>query len=78
LRMPIGKCPKYQQCNSKQNSRTDPACKGHIDAMARRKAVKLFLSHLWVKWRGIEGLPVTDPYVIEKLGHKTKIDPIEE
>lgn len=78
LRMPIGKCPKYQECKSKLKRRSEPACKGHIDAMARRKAVKLFVSHLWVIWRRIEGLPVTDPYVIERLGHKTKIDPIEE
>lgn len=39
--------------------------KAHIHNRARRKAVKLFLSHLWEVWREIEGLPTRVPYVIE-------------
>lgn len=74
-RLPLGKCAKYQQCLEKLKKRKKPACKGHIDAMARRYAVKLFLSHLWAKWRELEGLPVSDPYVIDKLGHNTKTEP---
>lgn len=38
---------------------------------AQRKAVKLFLSHLWQKWRELEGLPVRPAYVHEYLGHTT-------
>ena len=34
----------------------------HADLRARRKMVKRFLQDLWVVWRKIEGLPVTDPY----------------
>jgi len=49
--------------------------KGHIHARAKRKATKIFLSHLWEKWREMEGLPVREPYVIEKLGHTSKIQP---
>lgn len=45
---------------------------GHIDARARRKVSKLFLSQLWVEWRTSEGLPVTRPYVEEYLGHKVE------
>lgn len=37
---------------------------------AKRKAVKLFIAHLWAIWRDLEGLPVRVPYVVEKLGHE--------
>lgn len=43
---------------------------GQQSAAARRKVMKLFLSHLWVVWRTLEKLPVTLPYAIEKLGHE--------
>jgi hypothetical protein len=64
-------CPHLAECQAKLKKRDKPACKGHIDAMAKRKAVKLFLSHLYVKWRELEGLPTRPPYVIEKMGHTT-------
>jgi rubrerythrin len=50
---------------------------GHLDAMAVRKAIKLFLACLWLVWREAEGLPVTKPYAIEKQGHSTLIQPRE-
>lgn len=71
-RLPVGICTQYQECLAKMKKRKKPACKGHVDAMARRYAVKMFLSHLWEKWRELEGLPVRAPYVIDKLGHTTK------
>ncbi|UZE92548.1 MAG: hypothetical protein IB616_01690 [Methanosarcinales archaeon] len=37
---------------------------------AKRKAVKLFIAHLWAIWRDLDGLPTRVPYVVEKLGHK--------
>lgn len=43
--------------------------KGHIDAMARRKTVKLFLSHWWVQARTEAGLPVSKPWVFGPGGH---------
>ena len=42
---------------------------GHFHNRAKRKAVKIFLQHLWVKWREIEGLPVSEPYVKAILNH---------
>jgi len=48
---------------------------GHIDNMARRKTVKIFLQHLWVIWRKLEGLPVSEPYVQAILGHTHIIEP---
>lgn len=78
LRMPLGKCPQYEECKAKLKKRKEPACKGHIHNMAKRKTVKLFLSHLWERWRRLEGLPVRGPYAIEKMGHTTKEDtPVE-
>ena len=48
---------------------------GHINNRALRKTVKLLLSHLWVQWRKLEGLPISKPYVIEKMGHQDYIEP---
>jgi len=48
----------------------------HIHYMAMRRAIKLFLSHLWLIWRLVEGLPIRPPYVVEKLGHKGFIRPV--
>jgi len=42
---------------------------GHLDMMAMRKMIKLFLSHLWLVWREAEGLSVTKPYVHAIKGH---------
>lgn len=41
----------------------------HIHARAKRYAVKRFLSDLWYEWRQLEGLPVTEPWVIKYGGH---------
>ncbi len=48
---------------------------GHLDARARRYAVKLFLSHLHQRWREQEGLPLTKPWIIEHGGHSHYIEP---
>jgi hypothetical protein len=50
---------------------------GHIHNMALRKMIKLFLACLWLTWREGLGLSITKPYAIEKLGHKSFIDPWE-
>ena len=49
----------------------------HVHYMAVRKMVKIFLEHFWRRWRELEGLPVTKPYVIEKLGHTSYVEPPE-
>ena len=49
---------------------------GRRDLAARRRAIKLFLSHLWTTWRTAEGLPVGEPYAFAKLeGHTKYITP---
>ncbi len=45
--------------------------------MARRKMIKIFLSHLWEKWRIMDGLPVTKPYIFSVAGHSDYIKPPE-
>lgn len=44
--------------------------KGHIHAMAKRRAVKLFLDELYRFWRAQEGLPVSIPFA-ERIGVHT-------
>ena len=50
---------------------------GHVDMMAMRKMIKLFLSHLWLVWREADGLAVTKPYIHEIAGHSNYIDPYD-
>ncbi len=68
-RTPPQNCPYYEECKARLKKREEPACRLHIENMARRYAVKRFVSHLWEKWRVLEGLPVRPPYAVEKLGH---------
>ena len=46
----------------------------HVHNRAMRKMVKIFLVHLWVKWRELEGLDTRGPYVIDVLGHDSYIN----
>lgn len=48
---------------------------GHRNMDAMRYMIKLFLAHLWVVQRTLEGLPIRDPYVLAKLGHTNIISP---
>jgi len=48
----------------------------HIDARARRYAVKMFLSHFaWVYWETERGEPWPLPFPIARLGHIDVIEP---
>lgn len=55
----------------------DTLSKGHIDNRARRKVAKVFLSCLWLAWRQIKGLPVTEPYAAAKLEHTHIVTPAD-
>ena len=70
----IKKCPGCKRGNGNYNLFY---CDAHIDSRARRKVAKLFLSHVWLKWREFEELPVSDPYVVAVLGHTNIIPPPE-
>lgn len=47
----------------------------HRHLAAQRVMVKLFLSHLWERWRILEGLPVRPHYAAEYLNHTTDLRP---
>lgn len=49
----------------------------HRHYAAMRKMTKIFLQHLWLRWRELEGLPTSQPYVIEYLGHVDYMRPEE-
>lgn len=52
--------------------------KAHIHNASLRKMVKIFLSHLYVEWRSLEGLPVREPYVVDHVvGHTNTYRPAE-
>lgn len=48
---------------------------GHANNRAKRKTMKIFLSHLWVIWRQLEGLETRPPFVHEQLKHEGYIKP---
>lgn len=50
---------------------------GHADRAAQRKMIKIFLSHLWERWRLLAGLPIRLAFVNEQLGHETIYPPEE-
>ncbi len=60
----------YYQEKEKQKNTHPELSKLHIHNRAKRKMVKMFLSHLWEAWRKLENLDIREPYVIEKLGHR--------
>jgi hypothetical protein len=59
---------QYERTKVTGNKETDwtPA---HVHMASMRKMVKVFLAHLWVTWRTVEGLPTRALYVHEYLGH---------
>jgi len=64
------KCPFHGDCVKKLKEKAKrigrkmkkPPCKKHIHRRAARYMVKAFLRDLWVEWREMEGLPVSEPY----------------
>jgi len=50
---------------------------GHCHNAAMRKMVKIFLSHLWLRWRELEGLPTSRPYVHAHLEHTHVYEPAD-
>ena len=64
-------------CGGKLTLKTEPPDTlflGHLRQMAMREMAKDFTLCLWLVWREAEGLPVTEPYKVVKLGHRP-IDP---
>jgi len=82
----LAKCP---ECGGKQTGIPHPIRKakqgkpmfiytaGHLHNRAKRYCVKIFMEHLWIKWRQLEGLPITDPWITGPGGHSNYIEPDE-
>ncbi|XOA42632.1 MAG: hypothetical protein ACKKMO_02370 [Candidatus Nealsonbacteria bacterium] len=74
--VPSSKLPKDER--GKRHETPEVISEGHVHRMALRKAIKLFVSHLWEEWRKVEGLPAGKAYVLEKLGHNSYIAPFRD
>jgi hypothetical protein len=70
-------CPVCGELLSKKEEPPGLMWEGHLDFMARRRAIKLFSAHLWVVWREELGLPSRTPYPVEYGGHSRVITPWE-
>ena len=70
------KDPIYSKIYYDYRARLDNSAKckdytdGHKNMMAQHYMIKQFLRNLHTVWRTLEGLPVFEPYEVEKLGHK--------
>jgi hypothetical protein len=49
--------------------------KGHCHLAAMRKMIKVWLSHLWLVWREMEGLETNEPYICAKEPQHNYIPP---
>lgn len=68
---------RYESAKAYYNANRADWPDGRRDLAARRIAIKLFLEHLWKKWREAENLSVGMPYAHAKLGHTDYIPPPE-
>lgn len=66
----------YDRSKEQYQGKTDWT-KQHIHFASNRKMIKMFLSHLWLVWRQMEGLPVTQPYVHDVMQHTHYETPAE-
>lgn len=74
-RLLMSKDPTYSEIYYDYKNRLDNSRRykdtrdGHKNSMALRYMIKQFLRNLWTVWRTVEGLPVDEPYEVEKLGN---------
>jgi len=68
---------EYDRCRAKEDELYPELSAPHRQMRARRRVAKLFLAHLWAKWRELERLPVERPWIIEWGGHRHYIHPDE-
>jgi len=69
--------PYYEENKAFYNQKDPHLSDGHRDARARRKTVKLFLSHLYEMWYRMKDLEPPKTYAEEELGHVHHIPPPE-
>lgn len=67
---------QYDNFRDAEDTKHPDLSKLHRYNRAKRKTVKLFLSHLFSNWYGLEGLEAPKPYGLAVLDHKHEIKPI--
>lgn len=62
----------YYDCKARLDNspRYEGYTPAHKNMMAQRYMIKQFLRNLHTEWRHLEGLPIYEPYEVEKLGNK--------
>lgn len=66
---------KGRKVKGKNGTVVDASGTAHIHRMAMRRMEKVFLAHLWLVWRELDGLPTTKPFVIDQMKHTNFIEP---
>jgi hypothetical protein len=66
----------YDRFKAEEKAKNPDLTDGHIHARAKRKTVKLFLSHYWLIARKQAGLDTRSPYAIDHLEHQHFIGPL--
>jgi hypothetical protein len=61
---------EWKKRNKKGENLSNVWAPGRIDWAAKRYMVKMFLLELWLVWREMEGLPVSQPYHVAKQGRR--------
>jgi len=77
------RCPTWSDPNAVINKigtkatvgRKGCSRKGHIHNMTKRKVGKVFLACLWLAWRKLERLPISEPYSTRSPNHSHVITP---
>jgi len=60
----------YRTFREEEERKNPQLTKLHRYNRAKRKTVKVFLSHVWIVWRQQLNLPISKPYLEERMGHK--------
>jgi len=68
---------EYDQAREHYDSTHPEWTKLHKHHAAIDKMVKLWLQHLWITWRKLEGLPISLPYIFETDGNHHHYKPPE-
>jgi hypothetical protein len=66
---------KFSDNDTKKRLLEGKLSDGHLHSRAKRRTVKLFLCHYWIKGRKARGLDVRLPYPMQILGHDGMIEP---
>ncbi len=70
--VPAAQLPKK---SGKTYEPEDRISEGHVHNQALRKTIKLFLACLVLAWWQSAGMPASQPYAIDQLGHDSLITP---